>query len=289
MIQVSIIIVNYNTAHWVRRCVESIKEYTLDICFEIIVVDNLSKNRDIESAIAQFPEIIFLQSSSNIGFGAACNMAEKNAKGDFLFFLNPDTELQNNALKYFVEFWKTHQQQLSIACLGAMLQNENGAQQHSFGSFPQMTALISAKIKSSTRKFFNQTIQSATFPSFQNYLKVDYITGADLFISKENFVRFNGFDKGFFMYFEETDLQKRMSENGLYSYIIEGPKMMHFQGASTEGDLPKLRVLYFKSLLFYFKKHSTRFSYFLFSISWHLLDIKTFFQKILLTFKMRQQ
>ncbi len=289
MIQVSIIIVNYNTAHWVRRCIGSIREQTRDIYFEIIVVDNQSKNRDIETTIAQFPELIFIQSGSNNGFGAACNMAAKNAKGDFLFFLNPDTELQNNALKYFVEFWKIHQQKLPIACLGAMLQKENGEQQHSFGSFPQMTNLISAKIKSSTRKFFNQTIQSATFPSFQDYLKVDYITGANLFISKENFERFNGFDNGFFMYFEETDLQKRMSDNGLYSYIIEGPKMMHFQGASTEGDLPKLRVLYFNSLLFYFKKHSARFSYFQFSISWHLLDIKTFFQKILLTFNMRQQ
>lgn len=289
MIQVSILIVNYNTAQWVQRCIESIKHHTKDITIEIIVIDNNSHQREITSVLVQFPEVIFIQSASNIGFGAACNIAASNAKGDFLFLLNPDTLIQNNTVKYFFDFWQAQHQLLSIACLGTILQNEHGEQQHSYGLFPRMDSLIILKLKSIIRKILNQSYQNPKIPIVQNYLKVDYITGADLFISKENFERFKGFDERFFMYFEETDLQKRMKDSGYFAYIFMGPSIIHKQGASTESNQALLRVLYFKSLLFYFKKHSSRFQYLLFSICWHLLDIKTVLQKILLTFKMRQQ
>lgn len=288
MIQVSILIVNYNTAQWVQLCIESILRHSKEISIEIIVVDNNSVQRDIHTVLAPFPEVILVESASNIGFGAACNLAATIAKGDFLFLLNPDTILQNNAIKYFHDFWQAQSPLLSIACLGTMLQCENGEQQHSFGSFPKMKGLMLSKVKSISRKIFNQKIQSSSLPNFQSYLQVDYITGADLFISKENFLRFHGFDERFFMYFEETDLQKRMKEKGLFAYVITQPIIMHKKGASTEANQDQLRVLYFDSLLLYFKKHHGFFQYFIFSVCWHMLDIKTVFQKIMLTSKMRQ-
>ena len=289
MIQVSIIIVNYNTAQWVEKCIRSVSEHTSDIGFEIIVVDNQSPERLIEEILKPYQEVVFLQMESNIGFGAACNRAAKRAKGQYYFFLNPDTELKNNAVKLFLDFWVRNKDSMSIACLGCLLQDKTGNDIHSFGKFPKMKSLIEGKIKSlSHRLVFTPQNASYSNVSFEgDYLSVDYVTGADLFISKENFDRVNGFDERFFMYFEETDLQIRLAHSGQNAFIIKAPIIQHTQGASTAGKRKLLRVLYFNSLLLYFKKHNSSARFALFKILWCILDAKTLIQKFTLSSKKR--
>lgn len=275
---VSIIIINYNTAKWLGPCLTSIKKYCDARNFEIIVVDNNSSQRDFEIVLQQFPEVHFIQSQQNIGFAAACNLAIKSAKGHFYLFLNPDTILHNNAIQYFTEFWHTNVQRLSIGCLGAFLQDSAALPIHSFGYFPKMSPTIFNKIKS--------TFRVNTSPKFENtdhqilYKQVEYITGANLFLSKNNFDLVGGFDERFFMYFEETDLQYRLFKKGYKSYLISQPKIEHFQGASSINQNTLLRVLYFNSLLTYFKKHSSALLYFFFEPLWCLLDLKTYLQKL---------
>lgn len=287
MIQVSIIIVNYNTAQWVEKCIRSISEHTLGIGFEIIVIDNQSPERRIEEVLQPYPEIVFLQMDSNIGFGAACNRAAKSAKGQYFMFLNPDTELKNNVVKLFLDFWVKYVDSLSIACLGSILQDGDGKDIHSFGKFPEMSSLIGEKIKSLIhRLLFIPPKTADSIVLFEGeYLKVDYVTGADMFISKENFELVNGFDERFFMYFEETDMQLRLTQSGRAVLIIKGPVIQHTQGASTMGKRSLLRVFYFDSLLLYFKKHCSSARFGLFKFLWCILDAKTLIQKFTLSIK----
>jgi GT2 family glycosyltransferase len=286
MIQVSIIIVNYNTAQWVDACIESIIKHTSDVVYEIIVVDNASREREIESLLTQYPNAVFIQQSYNIGFGRACNDAVKQAKGEYIFFLNPDTQLLNNAIKIFRDFWIDNDQSYSIACLGAQLKNEEGRNIHSYGNFPQKRILIANKIKS---LIGSSTLQPELSVVFENgCCKVDYITGADLFVSKQNFEKVQGFDNRFFMYFEETDLQFSLAQLNLQSLLVEGASIVHKQGASNEGDMQKIRVLYFDSLLLYVQKYSSFWGYQLFRLCWYILDIKTVLQKATLTLKINK-
>ncbi|MES2478211.1 MAG: glycosyltransferase family 2 protein [Bacteroidota bacterium] len=287
MIQVSIIIVNYNTAQWVENCIRSILEHTSGIGFEIIVIDNQSPERRIEEVLRPFQEIVFLQMESNIGFGAACNRATKIAKGQYYMFLNPDTELKNNAVKLFLDFWVQYIDSLNIACLGSLLQDNSGNDIHSFGKFPNMLSLIGEKMKSLSLRllFISQNAANSNALFEGDYLKVDYVTGADMFISKNHFELVNGFDERFFMYFEETDMQLRLAQSGKNALIIKGPIIQHTQGASTVGKRGLLRVFYFNSLLLYFKKHSSSARFGLFKFLWCILDAKTLIQKFTLSSK----
>lgn len=287
MIQVSVIIINYNTAQWVEACIHSMKKYTQDVSYEIWVVDNQSAERTIENVVAGFEELNYLQMSKNVGFGAACNAAAAKANGDFFLFLNPDTKLLNNAIGKFYDFWRNNAQRLSIACLGAHLQDEKGNAIHSFGQFPQMSFLVKEKLKSTAAHFLPKqraTTQELIF-KLNDYQKVDYVTGADLFISRENFEAANGFDHRFFMYFEETDLQWRLSQAGKFAFVIKGPIIQHTQGSSMKGNTPLMRVFYFNSLLLYFKIHQPAWQFLSFKFLWCILDAKTLFQKFSLSFK----
>jgi GT2 family glycosyltransferase len=285
MIQVSIIVVNYNSAQWVKTCIQSIYDWTKEIDFELILVDNNSTEREIESIKDQFLEVKYIQLDNNIGFGQACNKAVSLAQGEFLFFLNPDTKLINNSLKYFINYWEFNCLTEKISCLGGLLINEFGMNIHSYGYFPVKNRVLIEKVKSNFRKIFNKkTKGKVNVQGFKNgSFLVEYVTGANLFVSKKNFDLVNGFDPDFFLYFEETDFQFRLNEIGLKSRIIEGPIIVHHQGLSSKKNLKLINDYYLKSMMIYFKKHSNYISFITFKIIWYILDFKTFFQRRLNT------
>src|SRR5690348_12526562 len=132
---VSIIIVNYNTKDLLSNCIGSIYSNTKDVDFEIIIVDNASIDGSQELIKEKFPEVVLIESEVNLGFGKANNLGAEFAKGDYLFLLNSDTILQNNAVFYFLDFYKKNNN-LNIGCLGGMLVDENGEIIHSAEQFP---------------------------------------------------------------------------------------------------------------------------------------------------------
>lgn len=282
--KISIIIVNFNTAQYVHKCIQSVLEHTNNINFEIILVDNQSTERDIEQVTVQYPHIQFIQSPQNVGFGSACNLAAEQATGQFLFFLNPDTILKNNALKCFLDFWNLNEKKYKVSCLGAVLYNEAGQAIHSFEVFPSMKVYIANKVKSITAKLVGKSfnIPLLRMPPNTESIAVDYVTGANLFISKENFDIENGYCSDFFLYFEETDLQFRLYKRGMQAMLINTPIIQHIGGASTLNNKPMQRVYYSDSLLTYFKKHSNILLFQIFKCCWLLLDFRTFIQKITL-------
>ena len=133
--EVSVIIVNYNTLHVIKPCIDSIVMQTQDIDYEIIVVDNGSDDGSIE-ALSADPRITFIPTGKNLGFGKANNRGIASAKGDYLFFLNADTLLKNNAIKMFYDFAISYQGRLGA--LGCILEDLQGNRIHSYEHFPHM-------------------------------------------------------------------------------------------------------------------------------------------------------
>ena len=105
---VSIIIINYNTRQMLANCLNSLYEFTKEIQFEVIVVDNASKDGSEQYICSKFPQVKWVNSGGNVGFGRANNLGIKYAKGKYLFLLNSDTLLLNNATKAFYNYAESH-------------------------------------------------------------------------------------------------------------------------------------------------------------------------------------
>lgn len=245
-IDVSIIIVSYNTSEKTLKCINSIKKYTMGISYEIIVSDNGSTDGTQEIINQNYDNIIFIQNGKNLGFGKANNIGHAIARGKYILYLNSDTELLNNAVKIFYDYWEKNGQKEHIGAIGAQLLNENGEKIHSAASFPtykyfckrQLHIVLSNYVKAMLLLF---RLKSAYYKIANAYRKrliqddssislkgeVGYITGADLFLKNDGMAIFN---PQYFMYCEETELELNMARKGLKRVIIEGPKIVHIQG-----------------------------------------------------------
>lgn len=242
LMDVSIIIVNYNTCILTRNCLKSVFEQTKDIDFEVIVSDNGSKDGSVEMVKTEFPQVILIENDANLGFGAANNRGLKIANGKYIFYLNSDTILLNNAVKIFFDYWENSTEKDKIGALGGNLLNEKGNIIHSYGRFPRAWKEIVMFLRkySITRIKFLLNIlninykknikkDEVAFKKSKYIGDVEYITGADLFLeNKES----SFFDERYFLYYEETNLEWYLKERGLRRIIIDGPRIIHLAGKS---------------------------------------------------------
>ncbi len=268
---VSIIIVSYNTCKLLKDCLDSIYKETKDITFEVIVVDNNSSDNSCQVIEAECPQVRLIRSKENLGFGKANNLGSEHADGKYLFYLNSDTILCNNAIKYFFDFAEKSKAQ--IGALGAILKGTDSKNCHSYGNFITMRSELQEllakyfRILKDKSKFHPQTVTSA--------LEVDYITGADLFVPTSVYKEIGGFDPDFFMYCEEVDWQQRMADNGYVRYIIPGPEIIHLEGGSEQQKGKKWSARRLNNIItskrIYFKKHFKGWGYPVFRLLYFIL------------------
>lgn len=269
---VSVIIVNYNTRQLLCDCLESILKKTNGIDYEVIVVDNASKDDSREAVETKFPWVRWIQSSENLGFGKANNLGMKYAKGKYFFFLNSDTILINNALW---EFYKFAEANTGYGALGCILCDRNLKACHSYGKFPTEAR----SIKELLAKYIRCLKDKKQFKPDKTVkpINVDYITGADLWVPRAVTEEIGGFDPSFFMYFEETDWQLRMKNAGLRRIVIPGPEIIHLEGGSDDSGRKlwsetRLRNFY-ASQKTYQKKHFNKWTYPLYRLIYTMLNI----------------
>ena len=227
---VSVIIVNYNTLKLTHECIESVVRESEGIDYEIILVDNASTDGSKEF-FENYAGIRYIYSEKNGGFGYANNLGYQSASGKYLFLLNSDTILLNNALKMFVDAMESEPE--TTACCGCILLDKNRNKTHSYGKFPTLWMKYKEYVVNPILRKFRYSPGNREYDYARNSDYVDRITGADLFIRKDVADRYGLFDERYFMYFEETDLQKRYSLKGLRSKIVDGPEIVHYAGQST--------------------------------------------------------
>lgn len=254
---VSIIIVNFNTKQLTIDCIESIKNHTRDISYEVILVDNASTDGSSEY-FSSMEKIKFVQSETNLGFGAGNNLGARVADGKFLFLLNSDTILRENSIKKIYDFYKSNSGKLNLGVVGCVLTNKEGLIANSGGGFPLVLSELKEYVYISLEKLLRKKFSPRDPYDFTlEFFEIDYIIGADMFLPRQLFVDMNGFDEDFFMYFEEADLQKRIRNTGLKNFITTSTKIVHLEGVSSGGQKKniKKRWIYQKSRNLYFKKN----------------------------------
>ena len=236
---VSIIIVNYNTKELTNECIDSVFAKTREVSFEIILVDNASTDGSKEY-FEKDNRIKYIYCTENLGFGRANNLGCKYSCGKYIFFLNSDTLLLNNAVGLFYDFYENNNEYLKIGALGTFLLDKDRRIIHSFGPFPTIDRVLYNDWCGIILKIFGRKLK--LFDDFyeidmqKEYTAVDYVTGADLFVSREVIDKYGAFDPDFFMYFEETEMQCRWHKFGLQTYVIKNPQIIHLVGASKKNQ-----------------------------------------------------
>lgn len=277
MIDVSIIIVTYNTLKMTNDCLESIIKYTQGINYEIILVDNASKDGSKEF-FEKLPRIHYIYSESNLGFGRANNLGAKVAKGKYLFLLNSDTLLRNNAIKIFYDYMENASSE--IASCGCMLVDRHNNYIHSYGDrhtfynsfYEWLIFPIKHKLglEKELKKYFNPNVIS--YP-----IEVDFVTGADVFLRRDICVKYGLFDPDFFMYYEDAEMARRWQKAGYKNVVILGPSIVHLVGGSDRRKTFNRREMVMNSMFMYFTKDrkpfAARYFKFLFKILYVLFFV----------------
>lgn len=228
-VQVSVIIVNYNTEVLLKDCIRSIVAKTKSVDYEIIVVDNASRKNSLSAISKLFPYVRIEYMDQNLGFGMANNKGADLAKGKYLFFLNPDTILINNAIRIFYDYMEYNK---DVAVCGGNLynlKNEPIISYHIIDLYIREWMII-----------FNKS-RIIGFNNTNKPLEVRSIMGADLFIPKNIFYEVGKFDPIFFMYFEEVYLCDNIYQSNYKIRSVPQAKIMHIEGASAENKNNELK------------------------------------------------
>jgi GT2 family glycosyltransferase len=245
-ISVSIIIVNYNTAELLNDCIGSVICNTKGVDYEIIVVDNDSEAGSVDYLTSKYTEVHFIFSDENLGFGRANNLGASYAKGKYLFFLNPDTLLLNNAIFILYEFMEVNPQ--AGACGGNLYKQDN-TPAISFHTMSFYTREWRILLNKKWPLGFNITDKPQD---------VSVIMGADLFIRRDIFNRLKGFDPDFFLYFEEVYLCDVVRRAGYKMISVPQARIIHLEGAAAENKSDELNKWSYQehwySKFIYFRK-----------------------------------
>jgi len=250
----SIIIVHYKVQEKLNNCISSLLRSKNKLKFEIIVVDNDEENKIGKELIRKFPGVKYIKSPENIGFGAGNNLGAKYAKGEYLLFLNPDTEALGNSLDNLYNFFVKNK---NAGIISPLFVDNKFAPFKSQGSkeLNPKTILLS---QSFLRHIFkNKNIYNDNILNdwdMKAPIITDTVPGAAMMIKTNLFKKIKGFDEKLFLYFEENDISKRVADQGYKMYIVPSAKIIHLVGMSTK-NLKNMEDIYAKSRYLYLKKH----------------------------------
>ncbi len=254
---ISIIIVNYNVREFLRGALESVRRSLAfgNLTGEIFVVDNASRDGSADMVSSEFPEVKLFALKENLGFGKANNLALKEATGDHLLILNPDTILGEDTLRVMIDFMKSHP---DAGVSGCKLLNADGSFQVScrrgfptpWASFTKLFGLSSVFPNSPWFAKYNLTY----LPVEETY-KIDALAGAFMLLSREAYEKTHGFDEEYFMYGEDIDLCYRIKKAGLGVYYVHSTSTVHFKGESTRRSALNEVKVFYEAMRIFVQKH----------------------------------
>ena len=228
---ISVIIVNYKTPNYVIDSIKSIKMQSSDFSYEIIVVDNASGDDSIIKITNAYSDVIIVPSNENLGTSKAYNLAISKSQGEYIFLLNPDTILLNNAIGIMYKYITKHSD-TSVVCGNLYDLDNNPTHSYMKENFSlkrikksaSIFYLISLRFKKN--KYFNQF-------NFSNHpIEIGYACAAAMIMRKSDIEKVGCFDESIFMYGEEAALAYKLRKIGLKNVSIPEPKIMHFEGGS---------------------------------------------------------
>lgn len=268
LFDLSIIIVNYNVRFFLEYCLLSVRNASIGLNVQIIVLDNASTDADYGWIKDNFPEVTYIPNKENLGFGKANNIGIKLSKGEYVLFLNPDTIIPENALKDCLDFFRKKE---DCGALGVHMMDGRGHfLPESKRSVP--TPMVSFYKFSGLEKIFPT---SKTFGKYAlGYLDKDgvfavpVLAGAFMMARKSLLSKVGGFDEAFFMYGEDIDLSFRLQNaTGYKNYFLGNVKILHFKGESSKQDTLHYNKIFNEAMEVFVQKYYSKSQAFFMSLS----------------------
>ncbi|HNM32868.1 MAG TPA: glycosyltransferase family 2 protein [Chitinophagales bacterium] len=236
--ELSIIIINYNTYALTKKCIETVYEFTKNIDFEIILVDNASVECDAQLFKTVFPEIQLIINKENVGFAKGNNIGIEKAKGEYILLLNSDIELVENSIYTCVEFLKNHS---NVGVVSPMLIYPDGRIQHLANKFPSIKYELVELFRLHTFLLPKDYLLGYYFDHKENK-KVDWVWGAFYLTKREIINQFpeKKLPDNYFMYFEDVAWCYEIKSMGYEIHYIATTKAIHHLSASSKKDKTKV-------------------------------------------------
>lgn len=234
---VSIIIISYNTCGLLRDCLVSVHEKTAGIGCEIYVVDNASHDDSCEMVEREFPSIHLIRNKDNRGFAKANNQAIPRAKGEYILLLNSDTLLENNAVKLMREFMEAHPR---AAVCGPLLLNADGTVQQSMDTHRTVMSMVARLVLGNHRGWLRKLQGNRYHPMDFDYSKVyrlpdGWLTGAALLIRRSALAEVGLLDEHYHFFMEDADWGLAVSRSGWETWLFPAAKITHLLGGSRKA------------------------------------------------------
>lgn len=282
----SIIIINYNTFDLTCQCIQSIIKETTNIGYEIIVVDNASTEKNSEELKTIFPSIRLIKNATNVGFGIANNIGMQAAKGNYLLLLNSDTIVLNQAIEQSLNTIKNNPQIGALTCSQI---NENGKPIMPASFYFKKFSLLSYLLSNPLFEIIRQKTTKNTNVFLTKNTMVNNLSGAYLMLKKEVFEKTKGFDPDFFIYYEETEWCNRL-KNNYQLYYLHDATIIHLHGKSSPRPI-MFKQMHLSGGLFWYKKGITTYvlylliTYLIYFPAWLALYVFAFKQQTKTHFK----
>lgn len=247
-IDISIVIVNYNSSTYLLNTVKSVKSSGIKSSYEIIIVDNNSTDNSLKLVMERFPDIKILETGKNLGFAKGNNIGVRSCRGQYILLLNSDTILFENTTDILFNIIKNSE---NIGVISPVLLNEDRSFQLSFGRDLKL-------FEEFFLKFFSGKFYKFYYKLKKGYIEndVDWVSGACFMVPKYLYEQISGFDESFFIYLEDADLCKRIREKGYKVHITSRTSLIHLLGKSTKNEFNSILPEIKKSHLHYYSKHN---------------------------------
>ena len=255
MYSCSVIIVAYNSCDFIPACLKSVRDACEGIDAQVIVLDNGSDDPILPEIRQFFPEVEWIDSKENLGFGKGCNLAEKRATKPYLFFINPDTIVSRDSFTKVLDFIEEHPESGTVGC---RILNEDGSLQWACRrSFPTIVSAVSKTIGLAALFPKNKTLASynMTYADPDEVTEVDAISGSFFCMRRDLYEKLGGFDEDFFMYGEDLDLCFRAKVAGCKNYYTPSTNILHFKGQSCRTRRWDSYLDFYKAMLIFVRKH----------------------------------
>jgi GT2 family glycosyltransferase len=253
--KLSIIIVNYNVQYFLENCLSSVFKAADGISLEVIVVDNNSVDGSIRMLQEKFPQVKLIANKDNKGFSKANNQAIKQAKGEFVLLLNPDTVIEENTLSTCIRFFEEHQ---DAGGLGIKMVDGKG------NFLPESKR----GLPTPSVAFYKIFGLSALFPRSEKFgqyhlghlskdenHEVEILSGAFMMIRKKVLDQIGLLDESFFMYGEDIDLSYRITQAGYKNYYLADTSIIHYKGESTKKSSINYVFVFYRAMAIFARKH----------------------------------
>ena len=252
----SIILVNWNSLDYLRPCLASIYKQVQGLSFEVIVVDNASTKDDLDTLQPEFPDAIMIKSPVNRGFAGANNLGFKCSTGDYVLLLNPDTEVLGDAIQAFVQEAKKRPRAGIVG--GKLLNTDLSVQLQSIQKFPTiLNQVLDAEYLLLRWPHCPLWDIAPLFRDNVDVIPVEVIPGACMLIKRSVFEEVGMFSEDYFMYAEDLDLNFKLKRAGYTNYYVGQAKIIHHGGRSSSQQKVSQWAIIMKhqAMLKYYRKN----------------------------------